>query len=184
MPPRWEDLYRTAEGQSGYFATAQAAAAGYSPALLAKYLKNGRITRVRRGVYRLVHFPAGENEDLVELWLWSLQRGVFSHDTALMLHGLTDALPARVHMTLPSAWRRRHLVSTPPVLALHFEDLADADRTWSGVVPVTAPARALREALDAGADSTEIAMAAREAIRRNLVAPADVRHLRPRGQRP
>jgi hypothetical protein len=50
VPPSWDALYRTAEAQSGYFVTAQAAAAGYSPALLAKYLKNGRITRVRRGV--------------------------------------------------------------------------------------------------------------------------------------
>ena len=29
--------------------------------------------RVRRGIYRLVHFPAGEHEELVMVWLWSKQ---------------------------------------------------------------------------------------------------------------
>lgn len=175
--PDWDALYAIAEGQSGYFRTSQAADAGYSPELLAKYLRNGRIVRVRRGVYRLTHFPAGENEDLVELWLWSDRIGVFSHDTALALHGLTDALPARVHMTVPCAWRRRHLVATPPVLLLHHADLGDADRGWVGAVPATTPARTLRDALDAGEDPSVIAAAARDAIERNLVDPADVRFL-------
>ena len=56
---------------------------------------------VRRGIYRLVHFPASDHEDLVVLWLWSEQAGVFSHETALALHDLSDALPGKVHMTLP-----------------------------------------------------------------------------------
>ena len=46
----------------------QAAVAGYSPQLLRKYLGNGRVARVRRGVYRIVHFPASDHEDLVMLW--------------------------------------------------------------------------------------------------------------------
>jgi predicted transcriptional regulator of viral defense system len=181
--PDWDALYRTAEAQGGYFSTAQAAEAGYSSPLLAKYLRNGRVRRVRRGVYRLVHFPAGEHEDFVELWLWSQHTGVLSHDTALMLHGLTDALPARVHMTVPRVWSRRHLVSIPSVLVLHFDDLATTDRTWIGAVPVTAPARALRETLDAGGDPDAIAAAAAHALERNLVSPTDVRYLAPRRAR-
>lgn len=55
--PRWSQLYETASVQEGLFTTAQAAEARYYPQLLTKYLKNGRIIRVRRDVYRLVHFP-------------------------------------------------------------------------------------------------------------------------------
>jgi hypothetical protein len=33
-------------------------------------------------VYRIVHFPAGEHEDLTTIWLWSDGAGVFSHETA------------------------------------------------------------------------------------------------------
>ena len=83
--PSWDRLFDFAVGQEGHFTTKQAAEAGYSPQLLFKYLKNGRIIRVRRGVYRIVHFPAAEHEDLATLWLWSDQAGVFSHETALML---------------------------------------------------------------------------------------------------
>ena len=91
--PDWDSLFSTASGQDGHFTTAQAAEAGYSPQLLAKHLKAGRIRRVRRGVYRVVHYPAAEHEDLVVLWLWSDRTGVFSHETALFLHDLSDALP-------------------------------------------------------------------------------------------
>jgi len=174
--PDWDALYGLAEAQRGYFRASQAAEAGYSPQLLAKYLRNGRVVRARRGVYRLVHFPASENEDLVELWLWSDRVGVFSHDTALALHGLTDALPAMVHMTVPRSWRRRHIV-VPSVLVLHYADLGERDRGWTGAVPVTVPARTLRDAIEAGVDPTIIAAAARDGVQRNLLAPAEVRHL-------
>ena len=105
--PDWDALFELAQGQQGYFTTSQAASVGYSSQLLYKYLRNGTVTRVRRGVYRLVHFPADQEEDLVPLWLWSERVGVFSHETALALQDLSDALPSRVHMTLPAAWRNR-----------------------------------------------------------------------------
>jgi len=181
--PDWNALYAVAEAQSGYFRTSQASDAGYSLQLLRKYVLNGRVIRVRRGVYRLVHFPPSEHEDLVELWLWSDQAGVFSHETALALHGLTDALPARIHMTVPRTWQRRRLVAVPPILVLHHADLGEADRTWVGAVPVTAPARTLRDALDAGGDPAAIAAATADGIKRNLIDPADARRLVPRGRR-
>jgi CheY-like chemotaxis protein len=31
---------------------------------------------------RLVHFPAGEHEDLNAVWLWTERVGLFSHETA------------------------------------------------------------------------------------------------------
>ena len=111
--PDWESLFGVAQAQSGYFTTRQAATAGYSPQLLRRYLGNGKMARVRRGVYRLVHFPAGEHEDLVTLWLWSDQAGVFSHQTALALHDLSDALPSKVHMTIPKSWWRRRRKNVP-----------------------------------------------------------------------
>src|SRR5690348_10230352 len=92
--PNWDHLYEQASAQEGYFTTQQAAAAGYSSQLLLKHLHAGRIKRARRGVYRLVHFPAGDHEDLTIVWLWSECKGVFSHMTALALHGLSDALPS------------------------------------------------------------------------------------------
>lgn len=82
IPPDWDALFEVAQGQQGYFTTRQAASVGYSPQLLHKYLQNRTVVRVRRGIYRLVHFPASQEEDLVPLWLWSDRVGVFSHETA------------------------------------------------------------------------------------------------------
>src|SRR3954469_614607 len=158
--PDWRALLQIAYRQSGYFRTAQAAAAGFSNQLLRKHRLTGRIARPLRGVYRLVDVPPGDHDDLVALWLWSEQAGVFSHETALALHELSDALPARVHMTVPSSWSRRSAV--PRLLVLHHAKVPADDRTWVGSVPVTTVARTLRDAVDAGVDPDLVAQAISE----------------------
>jgi predicted transcriptional regulator of viral defense system len=165
--PRWSQLYETAAAQEGHFTTAQAAEAGYYPQLLTKYLKNGRIVRVRRGVYRLVHFPPGDYEDLVVVWLWSDRAGVFSHETALALHRLSDALPAKVHLTLPPAWKSRRL-QAPAGVALRFADIDDADRTWAGAVQVTTPARTVIDCAASGVSPELMKQAIDEGLHRGL----------------
>jgi predicted transcriptional regulator of viral defense system len=165
--PRWSQLYETAAAQEGHFTTAQAAEAGYYPQLLTKYLNNGQIIRARRGVYRLVHFPPGEHEDLVILWLWSERAGVFSHETALALHQLSDALPAKAHLTLPTSWESRRL-QVPSGVALHFSDLADVDCAWAGAVQVTTPARTVIDCAVAGVSPTLVKQAIDEGTHRGL----------------
>jgi predicted transcriptional regulator of viral defense system len=80
--PDWNRLFETAAAQEGLFTTKQAAEAGYSPQVLVHYLHAGKAARVRRGTYRLVHFPGGEHEELVAAWLWSERAGVVPHQTA------------------------------------------------------------------------------------------------------
>ncbi len=142
--PDWDALFETAAAQSGLFTTAQAESAGYSPQLIAKHLAAGRFARVRRAIYRLVHFPPGENEDLVAIWLWSDRAGVFSHETALFLHNLSDAMPARAYLTLPTSWSRRRL-RAPSGLAISHANLEKADRAWVGPLPVTSARRAVAD---------------------------------------
>lgn len=176
-PPDWDRLFEVAQGQDGYFTTAQAAQAGYSRPLLHKYLASGKVVRVRRGIYRVVHFPASDREDLVVLWLWSEQTGVFSHETALALHDLSDALPGRAHLTLPAPWRRRRL-KVPSGLALHFADVDERDRASFGAVPVTAPLRTLSDCIDANVAPGLLDQALAQARRRGLISAADEARLR------
>src|SRR5439155_26354734 len=105
MGPDWDRLYETALAQEGHFTTQQALDAGYSSQLLVKYLNSGKIIRVRRTVFRPKHFPPGQREDLVALWLCSDRAGIFSHDTALMLHELSDLLPSPARLTVPVTLR-------------------------------------------------------------------------------
>ena len=172
-PPDWDQLFETAAAQDGLFTTRQAAAAGYSPQLIAHHLRARRMLRIRRGVYRIVHFPAGDHEDLAAVWLWSQQEGVFSHQTALALHNLSDLLPSQLHLTLPLGWRSRRL-RVPEGVVLHFGDLAEQERVWVGPVPVTAPLRTLEDCAAAHLQPDLLRDAARSALSRGLVSRGDL----------
>ena len=172
--PSWDRLFEAAVGQEGLFTTKQGADAGYSPQLLQKYLKNGRVTRVRRGVYRIVHFPAGEHEDLAAIWLWSERAAVFSHETALMLHTLSDALPSKAHLTLPDAWEKRRL-RVPEGVRLHYGDLAEGERVELGAVPLTSVRRTLLDCADARVSLELVEAAVGQARARGVIGRDDQR---------
>ena len=171
--PTWDALYELASGQEGHFTSKQAASAGYYPQLLQKHMHAGRVRHVQRGIYRLVHFPAGDHEDLVIAWLWSEHAGVFSHQTALSLHELSDVLPAQRHLTLPASWRRRRL-RVPRGVTLHYADISETDRAWSGPVPATNALRTLRDCAESGLSPELLRQAAVQALRRGLVARDEI----------
>ncbi len=174
--PDWDRLFEIAAAQSGYVTTQQAAEAGYSTHLLRKHIHAGRVARRRRGIYRLVHFPAGEHEELVTAWLWSEQASVISHQTALSLHGLSDALPAQVHLTLPAAWTKRRF-RVPRDVVLHYSDIAPEDRAWSSAVPTTNPRRTLNDCAREGLSPDLLRQAAQQALRRGLVTTPELREV-------
>jgi predicted transcriptional regulator of viral defense system len=166
-------LFEVAAGQEGLFTTKQAATAGYSPQLLVHYVHAGKALRVRRGVYRLVHFPAGEHEELVAAWLWSELVGVVSHQTALALHGLSDVFPAHIHLTLPTAWRRRRF-RVPTDVVLHHADVLPEERAWFGAVPTTNPRRSLNDCAREGLSPDLLRQAAQQALRRGIVTKPEL----------
>ncbi len=171
--PNWDRLYELASGQEGYFTTRDASTAGFSSQLLLKHIDAGRVSRARRGVYRLVHFPAGDHEELVVLWLWSDKHGVFSHHTALALHGLSDVLPAKAHLSLPTSWRKRRL-RVPPDLIIHHGDVLKRERAWFGAVPATSPRQTLDDCAHEKLAPDLLRQAAREAVSRGLVTKAEL----------
>jgi predicted transcriptional regulator of viral defense system len=165
--PDWTRLYELASSQAGYFTAQDAGEAGFSLPLLQHHLDAGRVERSQRGVFRLVNFPPTDEEGLVPTWLWSRREGTFSHETALALHQLSDALPAKVHVTMPTAWKRRR-VKIPRNVVLHFADLADDEREWKGPIPVTKPLRTVADcSIDAVATDL-VEQAARQGVRRGL----------------
>lgn len=164
--PSWDALHELANGQSGHFTAQQAADAGFSPQLLHKHVQSGNLDRAMRGVYRIKRFPPSEHEDLVVLWLWSDRAAVFSHETALILHELSDALPARVHLSLPTLTSRR--VRIPDGVVAHYANIPAADRQWVGPVPITSPARTVLDVAAAHGDAALVAQSIDQGIRRGL----------------
>jgi len=165
----WDRLHAVAVSQEGYFTTEQAIDAGCSSQLLSEQIPVGRIERCwRLGIYRFADFPAGDHEDLVVGWLWSERAAVFSHQTALARHELSDVLPARIYMTLPSEWRDRGLQVHGEII-VHHDDVPLDDRVWFGPVPITSPRRTLEDCARGQLSPDLLRQAARQALRRGLV---------------
>jgi predicted transcriptional regulator of viral defense system len=165
--PDFAKLYETAQTQAGYFTTIQAGACGYSRPLLHHHVQANRFERAAHGIYRLVQFPTSDHEDLVVTWLWSVRAGTFSHETALVLHQLSDALPSVKHLTLPASWKRRRL-HVPPGTFLHFSDLPPAARGWRGPIPVTTPLRTVTDLVQDHADVDLVRQAIEQGLERGM----------------
>ena len=92
-----ETLLREKEGM---LLTKDIIEAGISKQLLSKYVKKGYIERVAQGVYL--------SKDAFEDEMYVLQarskKVIFSHETALYLHDLTDRDPLQYTVTLPSGY--------------------------------------------------------------------------------
>src|SRR5439155_9052844 len=97
--------------QGGYFTAKQAREAGYGYPHLDYHVSTGNFERVEHGLYRLTSLPPGDHDDLIRLSLWSRNRddepqAVVSHESALVLHELTELLPGVTHVTVPPKFRK------------------------------------------------------------------------------
>jgi predicted transcriptional regulator of viral defense system len=113
------------------------------------------------------------DEPLIERHCVDGGAGVVSHETALSLHQLSDALPARIHLTVPTSWQRRRL-RVPDDVVLHHDDVGAIDRAWVGPVPVTTPRRTLVDCARAAVAPDVLRQAARQALVRQQVDRADL----------
>jgi predicted transcriptional regulator of viral defense system len=131
-----------------------------------------------RGIYRLARYPVTDRSELVLWILWSRDKkgnpqGVWSHETALDIHELSDIMPSKMHMTVPLRFRKR--VAIPKHLKLHFATLAKSDQeTWQGY-QVTTPLRTLIDVIEEGIVSHEqIEQAIRDGLRKGVLTFSDL----------
>ena len=71
---------------------------GFTRALLSLYVKEGLLERERQGVYVLANTV---HDDMYTLMLRS-NKIIFSHETALYLHGISDRTPFEHTLTVPT----------------------------------------------------------------------------------
>lgn len=159
-----------AQTQGGYFTTKQAATAGYGYRHLDYHETVGNFERVAHGLYRLPTVPIAEHDDLIRLTFWSRNQkdepqAVISHESALVLHELTDLLPNRIHLTVPRTFRK----SAPNGCALHKATLATADIEEREGFYVTTPLRTLLDAASSGMSQEQLNAAVRDALTRGLI---------------
>jgi predicted transcriptional regulator of viral defense system len=163
-------LRTTAQEQGGYFTAKQAKISGYDYPHLEYHLSTGAFERVEHGLYRLTDVPVAENEDLIRLTLWSRNRAdepqaVVSHESALVLHELSELLPKEIHLTVPPGFRK----APPPGCSLHKAALPPADVEERLGFRVTTPYRTLLDVAAGTTSQEQLEKSVTEALDRGLV---------------
>jgi predicted transcriptional regulator of viral defense system len=172
-------LYKIAAEQGGYFTAAQARGAGYAYSQQHYHRTRGNWQRIDRGIFRLRDFPPSEREDLIRWSLWSrdqkdVPQAVVSHETALTVHGLSDVMPERVHLTVPKGFRKR----VPAGCVLHLASLTAEEIESRPGYSVTIPLRTLVDVAGSPLSQEHLDVAVREAIERGLIRRSVVRGVR------
>ena len=171
-------LFELASGQQGFFTTKQALAAGYAARVHSYHAGTGTWIRECRGIYRLARFPESPEAQYVLWSLWSRNRfevpqGVFSYQTALSLHELSDINPAKLHLTVPVSFRRN--AAPPVVLALHHDDVPARDIERRQGFCLTRPLRTIVDlVLEEAESSDHLRQALQQALARGLVTQAEI----------
>ena len=141
--------------------------------------------REHRGIYRLALYPMTDRPDLAVWALWSRNRneeiqGVYSHHTVLSFYDLSDLNPAKIHMTVPTHFRRNSEI--PGVLVLHYADLPDSDVETAQGFKLTRPLRAILDLIEAGTvERNFIRQAVTQGVDRGLIARQQIENARMSG---
>jgi predicted transcriptional regulator of viral defense system len=163
-------LASLAQEQAGYFTAKQAQEAGYEYSQLVYHVSAGNFERVEHGLYRLPTIPPGEHDELVRLVLWSRNQkdepqAVASHQTALVLHDLSEILPGEIHVTVPPRFRK----PAPIGCVLHKAALAEGDVEERAGFRVTTPLRTILDVAGGSVSLEQLGKAVDGALARGLV---------------
>ena len=183
---RLDELIELAEEQGGLLTAASARNAGVADSVLVRLAQRGRLERVARGVYRIPHVGDDRLAQYRELVLWAkANRGpdlvALSHETALVIYGISDANPATVHLSVPREARLRR--GHPKGLRLHRSDLRPDDISIHEGLPVTTIPRTVDDLLEANSRTDLIRQAIGDARREGYLARNEARRLRDRVDR-
>ena len=102
-----EQLEKLVNANNGLITTAQISHAGIPREYIARLVRANRLYKLNRGIY--ISPDAWEDEMLVLQSKY--QKGVFSHETALFLHGFSERTPNIFVMTFPHGYNSKTLRS-------------------------------------------------------------------------
>ncbi|MBF0217887.1 MAG: hypothetical protein HQL30_12970 [Candidatus Omnitrophica bacterium] len=170
-----QKLFDVASLQQGYFTAQQAVRAGFSYRMHSHYKQSGQWLEIDRGVFRLAQFPNSPDEDHVRWSLWSRDRkgepqAVFSHDSALAIHGLSDIMPSKIHLTVPSGFRKR----TPKGCVIHKGRVSPDEKEQREGFFVTTPLRTIIDSAESSLSVDYLQQAIEEACDKGMFQTIDI----------
>lgn len=114
-----------------YLTTKDAEQIGISRYLLSRYVKEGKLNRVSRGIYSLPN----QFNDEYEL-IQKRNKLIFSYGTALYFHGLSDRVPNVINVSVPQGYNVAHIKQDSIQFKFHYvkQELFDF-----GIIQVKSP---------------------------------------------
>jgi len=103
-----EKLTQLIEGNNGVLFTKQATQAGIPRVYITEFVRSGKLERLERGVYI--------SKDSLDDEMYRIQTkyssAVFSHDSALFIHDLTDRAPLQQSITVTAGYNSKKIKET------------------------------------------------------------------------
>jgi predicted transcriptional regulator of viral defense system len=169
-----------AEGQEGYFSSAQAGSVGIDRHRLQRMAAGGILERDEYGIYRFAVYPHGDRGELWRAVLWpSVKRGdlvgILSYSTALSLHEISTINPSTIDLSLPEGLRFRRAV--PSKYRVRFQDIHENEITRIHSLPVTTLFRTLLDLIISGEERQFVAEALENAPKRGVLTAEELRRL-------
>ena len=93
------------KNNNGLITSLEAKSKGIDNKILQRMEKLGQLERVEHGLY----MDSNQMEDEYYLSQYRCKKGIFSHETALYFHELTDRTPFQIMITIPSGYNTRLL---------------------------------------------------------------------------
>lgn len=112
-------IMQIVKANRGIVTTTQVTEAGIPRRCLGAMVQSGTLHRVDRGVYTLPEIW----EDELFFLQYRFSKGIFSHETALYLHGMTDRTPMRYTMTFPFGYNTGNVKKRGLVAKLSTEEV-------------------------------------------------------------
>jgi len=167
---RRRSLNMDAYYQEGFFSAQQAFQSGYSTELQQERVNAGEWTQEMPGVYRLSGWPSSITDHFIQWTLWSGNKGVISHGSAVEAHELSDIFPVHVSMTVPPGFQQAPPTKgiTVPKLRLYMKELERETVCSRTGYRVTTPLRSIIDAAETEQDEF-IEKAVWDALDRGIV---------------
>ncbi len=141
-------IINIAKQNNGIVTTKMLAEQNISRGILKHLCDSGKLEKTARGVYIL---PNSWGDDFINLQS-RFKKGIFSHETALFLHDLTDRTPIKYQMTFPKGYNLTS-VKTEGVLCyqskkeIYSQGIVEMNSTYGNKVNVYSIEKTLCEIL-------------------------------------
>lgn len=120
-------ILQMAHEKNGIVTSTEVTNADISRAHLKILVDKGLLERVERGVYII---PTVFDDEMLNLQT-RFKRGIFSHETALFIHNLTDRTPIKFSMTFPAGYNTKSLQKTNMKYSRVKKDYFDIGVVWA-----------------------------------------------------